>query len=83
MTIRTAILGYGRSGSSMHAGAIERNDPFEMVAVCDIDPKRQNEAAERFGCAVYHDYHEMLAKERLALVSIVTRSEQHCQMTCD
>jgi len=83
MSIRTAILGYGRSGSSMHAGAIEANEPFEMVAACDVDPERQKQAAERFGCAIYDDYHEMLAKENLGLVSVITRSDQHCQMTCD
>ena len=82
--IRTAILGYGRSGSTMHAGAIERNgDAFEMAAVCDIDPERRKQAAERFGCAVYDDYHQMLEKERLDLVCIITRSDQHCDMTCD
>ncbi len=82
--VRTAILGYGRNGSSMHAGAIEHNaDVFEMAVVCDIDPGRRKEAAERFGCEVYSDYHEMLAKEQLDLVCIITRSDQHCAMTCD
>ncbi|HEO72458.1 MAG TPA: Gfo/Idh/MocA family oxidoreductase, partial [Candidatus Hydrogenedentes bacterium] len=83
MSIRTAILGYGRSGSSMHASAIEANAPFEMVAVCDIDPKRREEAAGRFGCATYDAYHAMLDREELDLVCVVTRSDQHCVMTCD
>ena len=83
MGIRTAILGYGRSGSTMHAGAIERNVPFELVAACDIDPERRKQATERFGCTVYDDYHQMLDREQLDLVSIITRSDQHCQMTCD
>jgi predicted dehydrogenase len=83
MKIRTAILGYGRSGSTMHAGAIEKSDDFEMVAACDIDRVRRKQAAERFGCAIYDDYHQMLEKERLDLVCIVTRSDQHCEMTCD
>ncbi len=83
MAIRTAILGYGRSGSTLHAGPIEKIGAFEMVAVCDIDAERQEEARERFGCAVYDDYHRMLDKEELDLVVIVTRSDQHCAMTCD
>jgi predicted dehydrogenase len=82
--IRAAILGYGRSGSTMHAGAIEHNSQdFAMTAVCDIDPERQKQASERFGCPIYDDCREMLAKEDLDLVSVVTRSDQHCQMTCD
>ena len=71
MGIRTAILGYGRSGSSMHAGAIEANAPFEMVAVCDVDPERQKQAAERFGCAIYDDYVQMVRARE-------TGSGQHC-----
>ena len=74
--IRTAILGYGRNGSSMHAGAIEANDPFDLVAVCDIHPERRKQAAERFSCETYDDYRAMLAKEELDLVSIVTRTDQ-------
>jgi len=82
--IRTAILGYGRSGGHLHAGVMEANtDDFELVAVCDIDPERQKQAADRFGCAIHDDYHKMLESEDLDLVCVVTRSDQHCQMTCD
>jgi len=82
--IRTAILGYGRSGGSMHAAAIEHHaGTFEMTAVCDIDPERQKQAAERFGCPIYDDCREMLENEKLDLVSVVTRTHQHCQMACD
>lgn len=82
--IRAAILGYGRTGSGMHAGAIEHNrDLFEMVAACDIDPKRQKQASDRFGCKIYEDHHEMLKNEDLDMVSVTTRSDQHCQMACD
>lgn len=83
MKIRTAILGYGRSGSTMHAGAIENNDSFKMNAVCDIDPERLDQASERFACKTYSDYHEMLRTEQLDLVCIITRSDQHCEMTRD
>ena len=75
MTIRTAILGYGRSGSTMHAGALEGCDAFEVVAVCDVDPARRDQATERFGCKVYDDHHEMLKSEELDLVCVITRSD--------
>ena len=82
--IRTAILGYGRSGSALHANPIETlNGDFEMSAVCDIDPEARDKAGKRFNCPVYSDYHEMLAEENPDLVVIVTRSDQHCEMTCD
>lgn len=83
MPIRTAILGYGRNGKVMHGEALARNDAFQVVAVCDIAPARLQQAQEQFNCALYEDYRRMLAEEQLDLVVIVTRSSQHCEMTCD
>lgn len=81
--LRTAILGYGRSGSTLHADPIEALDAFSMSAVCDIDPKARAKAGERFGCALYKDYHEMIEREPLDLIVIVTRTDQHAEMVCD
>ena len=81
--IRTAIIGYGRSGSSLHADPIESLAQFELQAVCDIDPEALESAKNRFGCALYTDYHEMIVEEELDLVVVVTRSDQHKQMVID
>ena len=81
--IRTAILGYGRSGSTLHAGPIEKNKAFHLAAVCDVAAAARQTAVARFGCRPYDDYRRMLKEEPLDLVVIVTRSDQHCQMTCD
>lgn len=84
MKIKTAILGYGRSGSTLHADPIEQlSEEFAVTAICDIDPDACKKAEERFKCTIYTDYHEMLEKEDLDLIVIVTRSDQHCEMTCD
>ena len=67
----------------MHAGAIEKNSDFELVAVCDIDPERLKQAKARFpDAALYDDHRAMLRREQLDLVCIVTRSDQHATMTC-
>jgi len=83
--IRAALLGYGRTASSMHIGAYEANaDRFDVTAVCDIEPARLREAAERIPQATrYDDYHEMLERERPELVSVLTRSDQHAAMTIE
>ncbi len=83
MYIRTAIIGYGRSGSTLHADPIGKNGAFTMTAVCDIDPERRSQAAERFKCPVYEDYREMLRGEKIDLAVIVTRTDQHAAMACD
>ena len=83
MAIKTAILGYGRSGSTLHADPIEKLPDFDLTAVCDINPDAREKAVSRFGCRAYDDYHRMLSREELDLVVIVTRSHQHAEMACD
>lgn len=81
--IRTAILGYGRSGSTLHGDPLEELDDFKVTAVCDIEKDKLKSAKERYRCAVYTDYQEMLNQEDLDLICIITRSDQHCPMACD
>ena len=82
--IRTAIIGYGRNGSTMHANPLERyTDDFQIVAVCDIDPEAQRKAEARFHCPIYDDYHKMLSEIKPEFTVIVTRSYQHAQMAID
>jgi len=81
--LKTAIIGYGRSGSSLHADPIDKLPDFQLTAVCDIDPAAREKACQRFHCKAYDDYKTMLANEELDLVVIVTRSDQHARMACD
>jgi scyllo-inositol 2-dehydrogenase (NADP+) len=81
--LRTAILGYGRSGSSLHGNPLEKLPEFTVTAVCDIDQEKLKKARERYKCAVYTDYKKMLKEEELDLVCIITRSDQHSFMACD
>lgn len=67
----------------MHAKALADQSDVEVTAVCDVDPARRQAAHERFDCSVYDTHGEMLAREKPDLVSVVTRSDQHCAMTCD
>jgi predicted dehydrogenase len=56
----------------------EAQERLELVAVCDVVGDRAREAAERFGAAqAYTDYEEMLAKEDLDMVGILTPIRYH------
>jgi UDP-N-acetyl-2-amino-2-deoxyglucuronate dehydrogenase len=56
-----------------HAGVYQRHPRTRLVAAADIDPARLRAFGERWGVsALYLDYQEMLARERLDLVSIAT-----------
>ena len=88
---RVGIIGTGRprntegsTGFGMshrHAEGYERSPDAEIVALADLVP----ENAEAFqavhgGDRLYTDYHEMLAKENLDIVSICTWPHLHAPM---
>jgi predicted dehydrogenase len=89
MTWRAGIVGCGRIGCafdddsargyvSTHAGAYVRTPGVELVALADLDASRVHRYGERFGVAGrYQDYREMLARERLDILSVCTGSESH------
>ena len=81
--IRTGLIGYGRNGQAMHGKAIEKSPEYKMVAVCDIDKRARDLAKEVFDCDLYEDYHDLIARDDLDLVVIVTPSDLHAQMACD
>jgi predicted dehydrogenase len=68
-----AIIGCGRI-SKKHIEAIKKNN-LNLVAVCDIDIEK----AKKIGVPYYKDYKEMLKKEKIDIVSILTPSGMHYQ----
>lgn len=51
--------------------------PIDLVATCDLDPNRAAAYAKQFGAErSYADHHEMLAKETLDAVFIVTNYDE-------
>lgn len=80
---RAAIIGYGISGELSHAAGLKANPNFEIAAVCDTSEARCREAERDLGCTAYTDYHKMLRRERLDLVSVVTRTDTHRDIACD
>lgn len=91
---RVGIIGCGRpwrsdgaTGFGMshcHALGYERSSDARIVALADV--VRENAEAfqqQHGGDAIYADYHEMLAKENLDIVSICTWPHLHAQMVID
>ncbi|MDA0991060.1 MAG: Gfo/Idh/MocA family oxidoreductase [Verrucomicrobia bacterium] len=81
MKIKTAIVGYGGSGERMHGRAIAADARYEVIAICDPVAQRRDVGAATFGCATYADLSCMLQRESPDLVCIVTRNDQHGDMT--
>jgi len=78
--VKLGLIGCGRIAKN-HLDAISQIPEADFVAVCDnIPEKAEKVAEERDISKVYFDYHEMLAKEKLDLVSICTPSGMHPEM---
>ncbi len=69
--MKIAFVGCGRI-SKKHLEAIEKNN-LKLVAVCDINLEK----AKQFNVPYYKDYKEMLKKENIDIVSILTPSGMH------
>lgn len=70
--LRVVQVGCGPR-SHAHIAAMLASGAIELVALCDLDPKRLQATGEQFGIARrYHDMAEMISQERPDLIDIVT-----------
>lgn len=78
--LRFGIIGCGRISRKHIAVFRDLADELELAAVCDVDPARAEAAARETGAAQYTDYRQMLERENLDGVSILTWSGNHAQI---
>lgn len=80
--INVGIAGLGRSGWGIHASALANlAGQFSVVAVCESDPARQNEARDRFGCRAFGEYADLVADDEVELIVVATPSHLHASDT--
>ena len=78
-----ALIGCGRI-SKKHIDAVNAIDGANLVAVCDLDiDKAKKQAEYAGGVKVYTSYDEMLTKEDVDIVNILTPSGLHPEHTID
>ncbi|MEJ5366178.1 MAG: UDP-2,3-diacylglucosamine diphosphatase LpxI [Desulfosoma sp.] len=78
--VRTAVVGVGYLGT-YHAEKYARLKEAHLVGVVDIDPKRAEAVAARFGCAAYTDHRALLGA--VDAVSVVTPTTEHFSVARD
>jgi D-apiose dehydrogenase len=80
--MRVAVIGCGFFAQNHLNGWRDlAAEGVELVAVCDIDVKKAEEAAKTFGVPnFYADARAMLDKEKLDFVDIVTQMDTHLEM---
>lgn len=83
--LRTAIIGYGRSGQDIHGAFFmsPANTQYEVVCVCDELKIRRETAEKKLGCETVSDYHELLGRRDIDLVVNATYSYLHYPVALD
>ncbi|MFQ6134088.1 MAG: Gfo/Idh/MocA family protein, partial [Armatimonadota bacterium] len=77
----TGTYGFGIIGcgviSDTHIEAIRRIPEAEVVAVCDAVEQRARDKAEQYGAQAYTDHREMLKRDDVHVVNVLTPSGHH------
>ena len=73
-----AVVGLGMG--LHHCKAVQTAPGARLVAVCDIDEKRLQPAAEEHGCKAYADFSALLKDEEVEVVNLATPSGMHVEM---
>ncbi len=78
MSFKISLVGCGRIAKN-HFDAIREEDRFELVAVCDLDKKRAQEAGKEQGVPHFTKLNEMLEKVECDILAVCTPSGIHPQ----
>ena len=67
----------------MHAYPLHKLEQVEIKAVCDIKPEARQMASQLFHCDAYSDYKEMLKRDDIDVVHVLTPHYLHAPMVID
>lgn len=80
--LRVGVIGAGRWAASAHLPGWTRSPLCDVVMLCDLDRERAQERAKQFNIPeVVTDYQEILARRDIDVVDIVTRGDNHEELT--
>ena len=75
------VIGAGRWANWAHLPGWHRDKRCEIVAVCDTELDRARAAADKFGAKVVTaDYADLLARDDIAIIDVVTRDSEHFEI---
>lgn len=81
-SLGVAVIGTGFFGE-VHAATYASMSSANLVAVCDVDEQRAKAVAARYDAEAYTDYREVLRRDDVHLVSIVTPEAFHREPAVD
>ncbi len=81
-SLRAAVIGVGSMGAN-HARVFARMPTTTLVAIADIDPHLRERVSRTYKANAYSDYREMIAQEKLDVVSVALPTHLHNQAAHD
>ena len=87
LKVRTGLIGCGSLsliGILPQLAELDAKERVEVVAVCDVNVERARETAARFGIPdAYADYRDLIARDDIDLVLVITPIEYHYPIAMD
>jgi len=80
MKYRVGIIGCG-SIFHRHLESINNSKEFNLISICDIQGDLVEKISENLSVSHYTDYKEMILKEKLNFISILTPNSQHLEQS--
>lgn len=80
--LNVGIIGCGRI-SYKHIQSFLQIDDVNLKAVCDINIEKAKETGEKYNVSYYKSYTDMLNKEEIDIVDILTPSGNHAEISID
>lgn len=80
MPVKVGVVGVGYLGQH-HVRLYSEIEDTELTAIVDIDEKKADAFAEKYGCEAYSDYREIL--DKVDALSIVTPTTSHYNIALD
>ncbi len=75
------VVGAGRWANWAHLPGWVRDERCQLVGVCDRDLDRAGQAGQEFGAQVVTgDYRELLARDDIDIIDVVTRDSEHFEI---
>ncbi len=82
MKLKFGIIGAGNI-APVHATAIQSIPEAELVAVADTDPNHAQALVRQFGGVAYNDYHDLLARPDVDVVTLCVPHYLHAPITLE
>jgi predicted dehydrogenase len=74
------VIGAGRWANLAHLPGWARDTRCQIVGVCDVDAQRAGDAAQQYGAVATQDYAELLKRDDIDIIDVVTRDSQHFEI---